>query len=154
MPVTDYYRQIRRQVLLALKAALAAEQANLEVVELDDEPSIDISLPTVAVWYGGSEGYVGGTNRRDDVAYPFAIGLFTLEADGPAGDPPGLHPTRFREVVRQTFGNRRAVAVSGIDCYLCQYEPGAPVVDADGRPFQSLRTAAGVTVYARVPRGS
>jgi hypothetical protein len=115
-----------------------------------------IDKPGVIVTPGGSEGYTGGTNRRDDVLYPFFVGLFTTEGDRQKdSDPPGGRPTLFREIVRRWFGNERPFAsVAGSDCYLVQYEPQPPVYDVNMPGLEELSTACGVSVYARVPRRS
>lgn len=155
MPATDHHRDIRDAVRDVLAQALAADgAAGLTVVAQDVPDRNAFSLPAVVVFLGGSEGFVGGTNARDDVLYPVTVGLFTVSPDDPAGDPPGVHPTRLRNVARRAFHHRRSVAVDGdIDVYLVQYEPQPPVVDEGLDAFQSLRTSFGISVYARVPRG-
>lgn len=152
--VTDYFEEIRGEVVNAVTAALADVGVTIADVKEMDEPDSDlINKPGIIVWYGGSEGYIGGTNIRDDVGYPFFVGLWNLLGDRPTDGAPGLTVTLFREIMRQKFGNRRAVDVSGIDCYLCQYEPQAPVADPNNPALGQMNTVCGVTVYARVPRG-
>lgn len=153
--VSDYFELIRGEVRQAVEDALADAGVVLASVQEMDLPNPDlIDRPGVIVWYGGSEGYIGGTNLRDDVGYPFMVGLFGLLGDRPTDGSPGVTVTLFREVMRQKFGNRRAVDVAGIDCYLCQYEPNAPVADPNDPALAQMNTACGVSVYARVPRGS
>jgi hypothetical protein len=156
MPATDHHRDVRDAVKDALAAALADDGAAGVAVYAQDVPDLNaVDLPAVIVFLGGSEGFVGGTNARDDLLYPVAVGLFTVSPDDPAGDPPGVHPTRLRNVARRAFHHRRSVSVDGnVDVYLVQYEPQPPVVDEGLPAFGQLRTSFGISVIARVARGS
>lgn len=153
----DWFRAVRDEVAAVLAAHLeAAGVAGVRVAAMDQADPTATDLPAVVVSYNASEQSTGGTNARDDYGYPVLVTLHTVEGDNGVGggaDPPGLTATRFRQLVRERFHHRRAVAVDGIDCFLCEYDPQGAVIDPDGPAFQKLWAAAVVTVYARVPRG-
>ncbi len=161
MPVNDWFTDCRDAVAVALRAALAtAEVGGVDVLTQDTLAEELVSLPVVVVSFNASERQVGGTNARDDYAYPIQVAYLTLQAgqgrDADGGDPPPgeFTPLQFRQLVRETFHHRRSVTVAGIDVFLVEYDPEGAVLD-DARPaFQQLRAAAAVTCYARVPRGS
>jgi hypothetical protein len=154
----DWFKDVRDAVATAFAAKLTAESVtgvSVKAMDVADVAAVD--LPAVIVSYNGSEQEVGGTNVRDDYGYPIQLGLYTVQADnGISGtdSPPGMSATQFRQYVRAKFHRKRAVAVTGIDCFLCEYDPTGAVVDEAAPTFQQLRAVAVVTVYARVPRGS
>lgn len=161
MPLNDWFTACRDAVAAAVRSALAAAEVDgVGVLTQDVLAEELVSLPAVVVSYNASERAVGGTNARDDYAYPVQVAYLTLQAgqgrDVGGGDPPpgGLTPFQFRQLLRETFHHRRSVSVDGIDVFLVEYDPEGAVLD-DARPaFQQLRAAAVVTCYARVPRGS
>lgn len=157
---TDIHRALRDALAAAVATALADADVTVAVIAQDTPNPALVDLPAVIVSYGGSESYRGGTNARDDVAYPMVVGLYTVQGDADTteagNEPPGLRPTLFREILRARFGNRRVVtAPTGISLFPSEYDPAPPIND-DGGPamIQQLRTAVGVTVPARVPRGN
>lgn len=159
MSLEDTHRDLRAAVAAALRLALDAAEVDVAVTEQDTPDPNMVDLPAVIVSYGGAEQDRGGTNARDDYAFPMLLGLYTLKADPdtdvPANEPPGLRPTAFRTLVRRTFHHRRVVVEpSGLSLFPTEYDPTPPVND-DGGPeeIQQLRTAVGVTVPARLPRG-
>lgn len=156
--MADWFRDVRDAVAAAFEAKLTAESvAGVTVLAMDTPDARAVDLPAVLVTYNGSEQETGGTNVRDDYGYPIQLGLYTIKADNGVSDdddPPGLTPTQFRQYVREKFNRKRAVAVTGIDCFLCEYDPTGAVIDENAPSFKQLQAAAVVTVYARVPRGS
>lgn len=132
----------------ALETALTANSVTLRVYEFDRPEDTDrMDLPCAAVTYAGTEFEVGGTNIRDDFAFPLLVGLYT--PDGGSADPPGCPLVLFRQIVRQTFNNKRLPGV--VDVYQCGYDGQPPVIDDP--IFANLRTAALVVPVARLPRG-
>ena len=156
--MADWFRDVRDAVAAAFEAKLTAESvAGVTVLAMDSPDANAADKPAVLVTYNGSEQETGGTNVRDDYGYPIQLGLYTVQVDnGISGtdDPPGLTPTQFRQYVREKFHRKRAVSVTGIDVFLCEYDPVGAVVDEAAPTYQQLRAVAVVTVYARVPRGS
>lgn len=156
----DLWYDLRAAVAAALGDALtAAGVAGVAVVSQDTLDGTLVSRPAVTVTPNGSEQERGGTNVRDDYGYPFLLTLHTHrgdpDVDSATNEPPGLRPTLFREIVRRHFGHRRVVtAPTGVSLFPTEYDPTPPVYD-DGAPYETdpLRTAVGVTVVARVPRG-
>lgn len=153
------HRLIRDAVAVALADALVEANVDLPVKAMDVPSPRLIDLPGVIVWLGGDEQHRGGTNARDDIAYPVTVGLFTVTADPdpdrPGNDPPGLHPSDFRAMVRQLFHNRRAVAdIDGVSLFPSEVDFQPPILDTvSPDAIDQLRTAVGVTVTAREPRG-
>lgn len=156
----DVWYDLRAAVADALEAALAAAGvAGVAVVPQDTPDATLVGRPAVTVTPNGSEQERGGTNARDDYAFAFLLTLHTHRGDPDVtqatNEPPGLRPTLFREVVRRHFGHQRnVVAPAGVYLFPTEYDPTPPVYD-DGAPYETdpLRTAVGVTVTARLPRG-
>jgi len=147
--VSSLHKTIRGAVKTEIVAALAAESiTGVSVHEQDvpGEPSLP-TLPCVIVSYAGPETEIGGTNLRDDWQYPISVGLYTTESEG---TPVGVEVTRFRQIVRKKFHNKRLNGVPEV--WICQYDGQAPVVDEDAPAIEHLRTACVITAVARVGR--
>lgn len=155
----DLWYELRAAVADALDVAFQTAGVAVAVVPQDTLDGTLVGRPAVTVTPAGAEQERGGTNARDDYAFPFLLTLHTHAADPdvtqPSNEPPGVRPTLFREICRRHFGHRRNVtAPAGVYLFPTEYDPTPPVYD-EGAPYETdpLRTAVGVTVVARVPRG-
>lgn len=155
------HRQIRDAVAAALEGAFADEGVDVTVLPVDSPNPRLSDFPAVQVWPAGDPQVRGGTNARDDIAYPVAVGLYTVTADpdttAAGNDPPGLHPSDFHQLTRRLFHNRRALAadgIGGVHLLPQEWDGQPPVMDTvSPDAIDQLRAAVTITVTAREPRG-
>ena len=153
------HRLLRDAVAAALATAFADEGVVVNVLALDGPNPRLSDFPAVQVWLGGPEQVRGGTNARDDIAYPVGVGLYTVTADpdtSEAGnEPPGLHPSDFFRLTRRLFHNRRALDdPAGVSLFPQEWDGQPPVMDTvSPDAIDQLRAAVTITVTAREPRG-
>lgn len=162
MAISDWFTDCREAVATALRTALTAAEVDGIDVQTQDllDPAL-VTLPAVVCSFNTTERQVGGTNARDDYAYPVLVTWLsaapsrdTPDATADAAPPGDISPFQFRQLVRETFHHRRSVTVTGIDVFLVEYDPEGAVIDEARVSVQQLRAAAVVTCYARVPRGT
>jgi hypothetical protein len=159
--LNDWFSDCRAAVAVACRDMLADAGADdFTVVEQDQLNEQLVTIPALVVCFNASERQIGGTNARDDFAFPIQVAYLNVQAGQGAnldtGDPPPgeLTPFQFRTLLRERFHHRRSVSVSGIDVFLVEYDPEGAVIDVDRPAFQQLRAASVINVLARVPRGS
>lgn len=161
MAVSDWFTDCRDAVAEAVRAALVAAEADgapaVQTQDVLDPPLV--TLPAIVCSFNQVERQVGGTNARDDYAYPIQVTWLavtpsrsTPDAAADESPPGGLTPFQFRQLLRETFHHRRSVTVAGIDVFLVEYDPEGAVIDE--KYLEQYRAGVVVTCYARVPRGT
>lgn len=143
------HKTVRAAVKTALEAALTAESVTLTVHEQEILDLNLVSLPCAVICYAESESFAGtGLNSRDDWKFPILVGLYTEKE--PRASTLGCEVTLFREIVRETFHNKRISGVTG--CMLTNVSQAGVVFDIKSAWLKNLQTAMVVTPTVRIAR--
>jgi hypothetical protein len=147
----DYHKTVREAVAAKIVAVFAAADPviTVDVYEQDVLTPNVIMHPAIVVSYDpGGERVIGRLNASDYIAYPLLVSYLTNRPDL-GSDPPGGPTTGIRQVLRQTFDQKRPLTTL-TDVYVCEYDGNPPTVDE--QPFEQLRTQVRITAFARITR--
>jgi hypothetical protein len=154
----DLHPRIRAAIAATLAAAAAGGDVGLLgpdekpiAVKEQDELNLDLlDKPVIVCFYTGAELPRGGSNGRDDLAYPVSVGLFaTGPANAAAAEKPNL--TAFLAALSGLFHKRRLAGVGEV--LFCEVNPESPVIIEKDKFFDQLRAGRAVTAVTRTGRG-
>lgn len=152
----DVHRQCRDAVAETIKTWDLIDESRVHAID-QFRPDL-LALPCIAVTFeAGAESMRGGTNCRDDFAFPLLVSLHDTGrplGDDSGGVQMGPDPIAFRQKVREVFHMRQpSVVLATVPELLWSEYSGQAVIDPSNPLFQHLKTAVTITCVCRVARG-
>jgi hypothetical protein len=153
----DLHTRIRSAVKATVDAAALAGDVGLtdsagkpmRTYEQTDLHLDKVDFPCVVCYIAATERNRGGSNGRDDLAFPVAVGLFVAGPDTAPEAKPNL--TNFRLAVSGLFNQKRLSGVSEV--MWCEADQDTPILDITSRWYDQLRTSLSVNAITRTGRG-
>lgn len=153
----DLHQRIRSAIKTALEAAAAGGDVGLTDSQGRPLPGYEleafnlelVTKPCFVCFFSAAELNRGGTNGRDDIAYPVSVALLVT---GPVQANEAVpKQSDFRACLSGLFHMKR---LSGVPEVLwCETNADTPVVSIEDKDYDQIRTGLAVTAITRTGRG-